>query len=154
MKITFYGAAGEVTGSKHLLEVGSKKILLDCGMFQGKFSDAEEKNREFPFDPKEIDSVVLSHAHLDHCGSLPLLYKQGFRGKIFATPATRQVAELIMLDSAKIQQQDRSFYAELEDREPLEPLYSEADVKNVLNLFFEMLCDSLTFYLLLHLQLF
>ncbi len=138
MKITFYGAAGEVTGSKHLLEVGSSKVLLDCGMFQGKFSEAEEKNRQFAFAPQEIDAVVLSHAHLDHCGSLPLLYKQGFRGKIFATPATRQVAELIMLDSAKIQQQDRSFYAELEGREPLEPLYGEADVKNVLNLFVDI----------------
>ncbi len=138
MKITFYGAAGEVTGSKHLLEVGSSKVLLDCGMFQGKFSEAEEKNRQFAFAPQEIDAVVLSHAHLDHCGSLPLLYKQGFRGKIFATPATRQVAELIMLDSAKIQQQDRSFYAELEGREPLEPLYSEVDVKNVLHLFVDI----------------
>ena len=138
MNITFYGAAGEVTGSKHLLEVGEKKVLLDCGMFQGKFSEAEKKNRFFGFDPTEIDAVVLSHAHLDHCGSLPLLYREGFRGKIFSTPATRDVAELIMLDSAKIQQQDRSFYAELEGKEPLPPLYNEDDVKGVLQLFDEV----------------
>ncbi len=138
MKITFYGAAGEVTGSKHLLEIGNKRVLLDCGMFQGKFSEAERKNRFFGFEPSRIDAVVLSHGHLDHCGSLPLLYREGFRGKIFSTPATRDVAELIMLDSAKIQQQDRSFYAELEGRDPLPPLYDENDVKGVLKLFVEV----------------
>jgi len=135
MKLTFLGATREVTGTKHLLEVGKQKILFDAGMFQGHRQEAEEKNRDLPFDPQGIDAVVLSHAHLDHCGSLPTMYKQGFRGKIFATSATRDVAELIMYDSAHIQEMDNRYIAKVKGGESEEPLYTASDVEGVMNLF-------------------
>jgi len=136
MKLTFYGAAQEVTGSKHLLEVDGKKILLDCGMFQGHRKEAEDKNKNLPFDPKTIDIIILSHAHLDHCGSLPTMYAQGFRGKVLATPATRDVAELIMLDSAHIQHSDNKHIARIKKiTEPEPPLYTAKEVKEVMKQF-------------------
>lgn len=136
MKLTFFGAAQEVTGSKHLLEVGGKRILLDCGMFQGHRREAEEKNKNLPFDPKTIDIVILSHAHLDHCGSLPTIYAQGFRGKIYTTSATRDVAELIMLDSAHIQESDNKHIARIKKfKDPEPPLYTAKEVKEVLKQF-------------------
>ena len=88
MKITFYGAAGEVTGSMHMVETGGKRYLLDCGLHQGRRKEAEAKNRNLPFDPASIDAVVLSHAHIDHSGNLPTLVKHGFSGPIYATPPT------------------------------------------------------------------
>jgi metallo-beta-lactamase family protein len=136
MNIIFYGAAQEVTGSKHLLQIRGKNILLDCGMFQGHRQEAEDKNRHLPFKPSEIDAVVLSHAHLDHCGSLPTMYAQGFRGPIFATPATKDVAELIMLDSAHIQQSDNAHIAQVKNiTEPDAPLYSDKEVYAVMKQF-------------------
>ncbi len=136
MKLTFYGAAREVTGSKHLLEVKGKKILLDCGMFQGHRKEAEKKNRELPFTPSEIDAVVLSHAHLDHCGSLPTMWSQGFRGKVYCTPATRDVTELILLDSAHIQASDNTHIAQVKNQtEPDLPLYTEKEVYEVMKQF-------------------
>src|SRR6185503_12717876 len=108
--ILFAGAAGEVTGSRHLLEINGKKILLDCGMVQGHRREAEEKNREFLFKPSEVDVVILSHGHLDHCGVIPRLVKLGFKGKIFCTAATAELAQLILEDSARIQEQDAKFY--------------------------------------------
>lgn len=136
MKLTFYGAAREVTGSKHLLEAKGKKILLDCGMFQGHRKEAEQKNREFPYRPKDIDAVILSHAHLDHCGSLPTMWAQGFKGKVFCTPATRDVAELIMLDSAHVQVSDNIHIAQIKNQtEPEPPLYTEKEVYEVLKQF-------------------
>jgi len=136
MNITFYGAAKEVTGSKHLLQFRGKNVLLDCGMFQGHRREAENKNRHFPFKATSIDAVILSHAHLDHCGSLPTLYLQGFRGPVFCTPATKEVAELIMLDSAHIQQSDNAHIAQVKNiTEPDAPLYSQKEVYGVLKQF-------------------
>ena len=104
MKITFNGAAQVVTGSCHLIETGGTKFLLDCGMFQGK-EELEDLNPKFTFDPREIDFVILSHGHLDHCGRLPYLVKRGFRGKIFATPGTIDISRLILMDSAQVQEE-------------------------------------------------
>jgi metallo-beta-lactamase family protein len=103
MKITFAGAADTVTGSCHLVECNGQRILLDCGYFQGP-RELERRNRlPFPFDPASIDAVLLSHAHLDHTGRLPLLVRQGFKGRIITTSATRDLTRLILLDSAQIQ---------------------------------------------------
>ncbi|HEX2950423.1 MAG TPA: MBL fold metallo-hydrolase [Armatimonadota bacterium] len=105
MKITPIGAAGEVTGSCFLVEIRGSKFLVDCGMFQGHRA-FEERNWHFPFDPADIDAVILTHAHLDHCGRLPLLHAQGFRGYVYATASTCELAQFILLDSAKIQEED------------------------------------------------
>ncbi|MBP9723857.1 MAG: MBL fold metallo-hydrolase, partial [Bacteroidia bacterium] len=103
MQIQFFGAAKQVTGSKHLLTTHSgKKILLDCGLFQGK--NADEPNRHFGFNPAEVHCVVLSHAHIDHSGLLPRLYKEGFRGSVFATPGTIDLCKIMLADSAHIQE--------------------------------------------------
>ena len=96
LKISFHGAAGEVTGSRHLLEAGGKSILLDCGMFQGHRTDADAKNRAFSFPPASVDAVILSHAHVDHCGLLPLLYKNGCDAPAFATPATAEITGIML----------------------------------------------------------
>src|SRR3989339_404073 len=109
LKIKFCGAAKEVTGSKHLIEFNGKKILLDCGMFQGKRKEAAEKNSVFSFDPKEIDAVILSHAHIDHCGSLPMLVKQGYSGPIYSTFATRDLCNYMLMDSAFIQEKEAEY---------------------------------------------
>lgn len=104
--LQFIGGAHEVTGSCHLLSTSSARILLDCGMFQGS-AGAEAKNRRrFPFDPRKIDAVVLSHAHLDHSGLLPRLVKSGFNGTIHATPATRDLLELLLKDAAFLEEKD------------------------------------------------
>lgn len=134
MQLTSFGAAGEVTGSKHIITVGNKKILLDCGMFQGHRDRKGYTNERLPFDARTIDAVVLSHGHLDHCGSLPTLVKQGFKGRIYATSATRDVAELIMKDSAKIQTQDAEYHNRHldEGQRPVAPLYTDEDVEAVM----------------------
>ena len=106
MKVQFWGAAQTVTGSMHLIQFGEKRILLDCGLYQGKRKVAFEKNRNMPFDGSSIDAVVLSHAHIDHSGNLPSLHASGFRGPIYATSATRDLAAFMLLDSAKIQVND------------------------------------------------
>ena len=139
MKLEFVGAAQEVTGSKHLIKVNGKKILLDCGMFQGRRKEAAKKNREFGFDPKDIDAVVLSHAHIDHSGLLPLLVKQGFKGPIFCTHATRDLCHYMLLDSAYIQERDAEYMNKKKRKkdEPLiEPLYDTEDAKAALNQFY------------------
>ncbi|MFA5021219.1 MAG: MBL fold metallo-hydrolase [Patescibacteria group bacterium] len=102
MKISFHGAAREVTGSCILVETAKTKFLVDCGMFQGSRFAHEENFAPWPFDPKSIDFVILTHAHVDHCGRLPILVRDGFQGKIYSTPATRDLAEIILLDSAKV----------------------------------------------------
>ena len=131
MKFTSYGAAETVTGSCHLLESDVGRIVVDCGLFQGE-TDADDLNRQpFPFEVEAVDAVVLTHGHLDHVGRLPLLVKQGFRGTIIATGATAEIAQLILMDSARIQVEDAAFRAKRAARrgeKTPEPLYDEADV--------------------------
>lgn len=137
MDITFYGAAGEVTGSKHLVKLNGKCVLLDCGLFQGRRKETQERNAEFPIDAATVDAVVISHAHLDHIGALPLLVQSGYRGKIYSTGATRDLAELILLDTAKIQTQDAEYMNRHQYPEaPLhEPLYRAEDIPAVMERF-------------------
>ncbi|MDZ4221307.1 MAG: MBL fold metallo-hydrolase [Patescibacteria group bacterium] len=138
MKITFHGAAQNVTGSKHLIETEDGfKLLLDCGFHQGHRKEAEKLNRNFPMDAKSIDAVILSHAHLDHCGLLPLLVKQGYHGPIYATPATIDVAEQMLEDSAHIQESDAEYLNRHLDKgqSPIEPLYTQGDCKQTMELF-------------------
>ncbi|PKL36652.1 MBL fold metallo-hydrolase [Candidatus Peregrinibacteria bacterium HGW-Peregrinibacteria-1] len=106
MKILFGGAAGEVTGSKHLITFNGKKILLDCGLFQGRRQESDEKNRKLLWDPKEVDVVILSHAHMDHSGILPYLVKNGFEGDIWCTTATKDICNFMLMDSAYIQERE------------------------------------------------
>jgi len=128
-KLTFWGAAGEVTGSMHLLEAAGARILLDAGLFQGRRREAAAKNAELPFDARRIDMVLLSHAHIDHSGRLPLLVRNGFHGPIYATPATRDLCAVMLPDAAHIQVKDAEFLAR--HRRPKgpesEPLYTMAD---------------------------
>lgn len=110
MKIAFHGAARTVTGSKHLLTLSNgKKLLLDCGMFQGMGDQTDELNRDFGFDPASVDYMILSHAHIDHCGLIPKLIKEGYDGIVYATPATKELAAVLMEDSAGIQENDIKF---------------------------------------------
>src|SRR5829696_6372877 len=110
MKIAFHGAARTVTGSKHLITLDNgKKILLDCGMFQGMGAETDALNREFGFEPGDVNYLILSHAHIDHCGLIPKLVKDGYQGKIYATPATKDLASVLMEDSAGIQENDVKF---------------------------------------------
>lgn len=131
MKITFHGAAGTVTGSQHLLEINGKTIMLDCGMYQGKRKDAFERNRSEFCQGKEVDVLILSHAHIDHSGRIPCLVKNGFRGDIVCTSATRDLCAVMLMDSAVIQEKDVEFVNKrrLKNRQnPFEPLYIRADV--------------------------
>ena len=127
MKIAFHGAARTVTGSKHLLTLtNGKKYLLDCGLFQGMGKDTDAMNRDFGFVSSEIDYLILSHAHVDHCGLIPKLVKEGFNGKIFATPATKDLAAILMADSAGIQENDIKFENKTraaQGKPYLQPLY-------------------------------
>jgi metallo-beta-lactamase family protein len=137
MKITFLGAAGEVTGSQHLIETANLRVLLDCGLFQGHRRESRTKNETFRCDPKKLDGVILSHAHIDHCGNLPGLYRAGYRGAIFCTPATADVAAIMMRDSAKIQEEDARYMRKhVEKGHPeIEPLYNEQHARDVARLF-------------------
>jgi metallo-beta-lactamase family protein len=138
MEITFHGAARTVTGSMHLLEISGHKILLDCGLFQGKRKESFLRNRSFPFNPKEIDAVLLSHAHIDHSGNLPNLVKQGFRGPIYTTYATAHLDNIMLLDSGYIQETDAEYMNEKLKKQgkPLvEPLYTKEDAAQVAPLF-------------------
>ena len=134
MKITSYGAVGEVTGSKHLLEVNGHRVLFDCGMFQGKRKEADVKNRDFPFDGNQIDAVVLSHAHIDHSGLLPMLAKREFDGRIFTTPATRDLCAIMLLDSAHIQERDASWLSK-KNQTFIPPLYTDVEVRAIMRRF-------------------
>jgi len=138
MKIAFHGAARAVTGSKHLITLNnSTQILLDCGLFQGMGEITEGLNESFGFDPKKVSYVILSHAHIDHCGLLPRLVAEGFGGTIFCTPATMDLSRILLLDSAKIQEQDAEYAnRHLKTKEDQEmPLYTEDDVLETLSLF-------------------
>jgi metallo-beta-lactamase family protein len=134
-RLTFWGAAGQVTGSMHLLEAAGARILLDAGLFQGRRSEVHALNLQLPFDARRIDGVVLSHAHIDHSGRLPLLVKQGFHGPVYATPATRDLSAVMLADAAHIQEKD---YEYLQRRGRVgvesEPLYSMRDAIAVQNL--------------------
>ena len=133
MHITFAGAAREVTGSCHVVEVGGKTVLLDCGMFQGRRAQSREKNARLPIPIAQIDAVVLSHAHIDHSGRLPFLVRNGYAGPIYATPATRDLCALMLADSAHIQEKDADFLAR-HGRDVATPLYGTADAIRTLAL--------------------
>jgi metallo-beta-lactamase family protein len=126
MDIEFSGAAREVTGSCHILRISGKTVLLDCGMFQGHRTESREKNLRLPCPVNEIDAVVLSHAHIDHAGRLPVLTRAGYRGTIYCTPATRDLSAIMLADSAYIQEKDAEFLARRK-KEHVEPLYNLAD---------------------------
>jgi metallo-beta-lactamase family protein len=137
MKITFHGAASEVTGSQHLIETNNLRVLLDCGLFQGSRAQTRTKNERFRCDPTKLDGVVLSHAHIDHSGNLPGLYRAGFRGPIFCTRATADIAGIMLRDSARIQAEDACYLPGhlKEGHPPVEPLYDEQHVREVEKLF-------------------
>jgi metallo-beta-lactamase family protein len=127
MQLTSLGAAQTTTGSQHLIEVNGHRILLDCGLLEGKREASFNRNRHFPFDPKSIDAVLLSHAHIDHSGNLPNLCQQGFEGNIYCTSATRDLSALMLQDSAKVQASDAVFVNKKRARQglaPVEPLYN------------------------------
>jgi metallo-beta-lactamase family protein len=136
MQLEFYGGAGEVTGSCHILTVGGRRVLLDCGMIQGGPAPDERNRAEFPFDASRVDAVILSHAHIDHCGRLPLLRRRGFRGPIYANPACRDLMRILLADSANMQERD----AERDNRRRqksgvrgvVEPLFTLEDALEVL----------------------
>jgi len=135
MKITFLGAARTVTGSMHLLEINGKRILLECGLFQGKREEAYRINRHLPFDAPSIHSVILSHAHIDHSGNLPTLCRVGFDGNIFCTPATRSLCSIMLLDSAHVQEADVRYVNKRRKKKQqpqFNPLYTRADAEKAI----------------------
>ena len=133
IRLTFHGAAGQVTGSMHLLEAAGARVLLDAGLFQGRRAEAQALNANLPIDPRRIDAVILSHAHIDHSGRLPLLVSRGFHGPIFATPATRDLTAVMLPDAAHIQEKDAEFLAR-RGKAAVEPLYTLADAVAVQDL--------------------
>jgi metallo-beta-lactamase family protein len=138
MKVQFWGAAQTVTGSMHMVHHNGKKILLDCGLYQGRRKEAFQRNRNIPFDATDVDAVILSHAHIDHTGNLPSLIKAGYRGPIYATSATRDLCAIMLLDSAKIQKYDVKYVNKKRKRDgqtPFEPLYRVEDAVQTLRQF-------------------
>ncbi len=138
MQIQFHGAVRTVTGSQHLLSVNGRKILLDCGLYQGSRKASYERNQNLPFDASEIDLLVLSHAHIDHSGNIPNLVKSGFTGDIVCTYATRDLCAIMLRDSAKIQEYDIEFLNKKRAKKnlpPIEPIYSVADAVESLKYF-------------------
>ncbi len=160
MKLTFWGAAGGVTGSMHLVESGGRRILLDCGLNQGRRKDTDRKNRHLPFPAPSIDAVILSHAHIDHSGNLPTLVRNGFEGPIFTTPATVDLCNWMLRDTAHIQEKDAEFLNKRRDKRKamgmengiVEPLYTMQDAERTLPLFQavpyhspQLVCDGLNY---------
>lgn len=141
MKLSFHGADRDVTGSCHLLECGNKRLLIDCGLFQGGRELDEENAQEFGFDPASIDFVLLTHAHLDHCGRLPLLVKRGFQGEIICTAATRELARIVLLDAANLQEEEarrnerRHSRRNARHKADDQPLYTVLDAMNTFDYF-------------------
>lgn len=136
LNVTFWGAARTVTGSMHLVQANGRRLLLDCGLYQGQRSEARQRNLNFPFAPAEIDAVILSHAHIDHCGNLPNLVRQGFEGPIYCTPATHDLLAVMLADSARIQEEDAAFLnRKRKEGEPvIEPMYERKDVYRTMKL--------------------
>lgn len=145
MNIKFIGAAKEVTGSKHLITTKEgKRILLDCGMFQGKGLETDELNRKLSFDPSEIDYVILTHAHIDHAGLIPYIYKNGFRGSVVCTSATRDLCAIMLADSGHIQEHDTATFNKKRARQgkqPVEPIYTKDDAVECMSLFYTVPYD-------------
>lgn len=139
MKLQFMGAAQEVTGSKHLITTKrGTKILLDCGMYQGKGLETDEMNRNLGFDPKEIDYLILSHAHIDHSGLIPFIYKNGFNGTVLCTPATRDLCAIMLADAGRIQEADTKTFNKKRQAQglpPVDPIYDEADAQACMSCF-------------------
>jgi len=138
MQITIHGAAQEVTGSMHLIEVNHQRILLECGLYQGHRADTYQRNLNFPFDPATVDALVLSHAHIDHSGNIPNLVKRGFTGNIWCTAATRNLCTYMLMDSGHIQEQDVRYLNKKKRRKgepPVDPIYTRADAKASLDHF-------------------
>lgn len=138
MKLTFLGAARTVTGSKYLLQVNGSRVLIECGMFQGRRAESIERNSRLPFDSARVDALLLSHAHIDHSGVIPVLCKTGFGGPIFATDATTDLCKIMLMDSAYIQEQDAAFLSKKNAKKGLpaiEPLYTQADAQSSLSHF-------------------
>ncbi len=138
MQIHFFGATRTTTGSMYLMEINGSRLLLECGLFQGRRDESIERNRNFPFDAKQIDAMVLSHAHIDHCGNLPNLCRRGFEGNIHCTFATRDLCAIMLEDSAGIQKADAEFVSKKRAKQglpPVEPLYTAADAEKALRQF-------------------
>jgi metallo-beta-lactamase family protein len=138
MRINFHGAAHTVTGSQHLIEVNGHKLLLDCGLYQGRRVDTYARNLNFRYSPRSVDAVILSHAHIDHAGNLPNLVKQGYEKNIFATHATVDLASLMIRDSGRIQESDAEFVNKKRAQrgdDPIDPLYTEQDAEDAAGLF-------------------
>ena len=134
MRINFHGAAHTVTGSQHLLEINGSRLLLDCGLYQGRRAESYTRNLNFAFDPRSVDAVIISHAHIDHAGNLPNLVKRGYEGSIYVTKATADLADIMLRDSGHIQEADAEFVNKKKSRRgngPIEPLYTEADARRV-----------------------
>ena len=138
MQLTIYGAAQEVTGSMHLLEVNGSRVLMECGLYQGHRADTYKRNQNFPFDPATIDAVILSHAHIDHSGNIPNLVKQGFTGNIWCTAATRNLCTYMLMDSGHIQEQDVAYLNKKRRKRgepPVDPIYTRQDAQESLSQF-------------------
>ncbi len=137
MQISFHGAAREVTGSMHLIEANGRRVLLDCGLYQGRRADTYERNLNFPFDPASIDALVLSHAHIDHSGNIPNLVKQGFSGNIWCTSATRNLCTYMLMDGGYIQEKDAEYLNKKRgpDEPKAEPIYTREDARRALDSF-------------------
>lgn len=134
MRINFFGAAQTVTGSQYLLEINGSKLLLECGLYQGKRSESYARNRTFPFDPRDVSAVILSHAHIDHSGNLPNLVRQGFNGRIFLTSASSDLTNVMLLDAGHIQESDAEFVnrkRQAKGEPPIEPIYTQQDAARV-----------------------
>ncbi len=138
MRIHFHGAAQTVTGSQHLLEINGHRLLLDCGLYQGRREETYQRNLNFAYDPRKVDAVILSHAHIDHAGNLPNLVQDGYEGPIYATRATVDLATVMLADSGRIQESDAEYVNKkhlARDQEAIAPLYTEADAQRAAQLF-------------------
>ncbi|MEW5938604.1 MAG: MBL fold metallo-hydrolase, partial [Chloroflexota bacterium] len=134
MRLHFHGAAQTVTGSQHLIEINGTRLLLECGLYQGRRSETYERNLNFPFDPRKIDALILSHSHIDHCGNIPNLVRRGYEGPIYVTPAAGELTDVMLRDSGHIQESDAEWVNKkrrARGEEPIEPLYTQRDAERV-----------------------